>query len=199
MVDEGKTLMSHQTRIRSCLSVLLVTLVLASASQVLAIPAVGTVEAFFSPDGGCEQAIVKEIDYAKSEIQVQVYSFTNVPIAKALLAAHKRGVKIEALLDKSQRSEKYTAATFLNNVGIPVLIDDSHKIAHNKIIIIDRSTLITGSFNFSKSAEHQNAENLLVLKGNQALTDRYIQNYNDHKSHGVPYEFTPKSGKDRRK
>ena len=171
-----------------------------STSQVFALPATGTVEAYFSPDGGCEQAIVHEIDNARSEILIQAYSFTNIPIAKALLSAHKRGVKIEALLDKSQRSEKYSTATFLTNVGIPVLIDDSHKIAHNnKIFVLDRTTLITGSFNFSKSAEHQNAENLIVLKGNQALTDKYIHNYELHKAHSIPYEFIPKSSKGRRK
>lgn len=164
-----------------------------------AIPSIGTVDILFSPDGGSEQSIVSELEHAQSEILVQAYSFTNIPIAKALLSAHKRGVRIEALLDKSQRSERYTAATFLMNAGIPVFIDGRHKIAHNKIIIIDRSTLITGSFNFSKNAEHDNAENLLILKGNQPLTDRYIINYNNHKSHGVPYEFTPKSSIGRRK
>lgn len=185
------------TRLRQLF--LVFAILLTVSSTCCAMPSAGTVEPYFSPDGGCEQAIVREIDHARSEILIQAYSFTNVPIAKALLAANKRGVKIEALLDKSQRSEKYTAATFLQNANIPVLIDDSHKIAHNKIIIIDRSTLITGSFNFSKSAEKQNAENLLVIKGNQALTDRYIANYEDHKAHGVPYVFTPKSSKSRRK
>lgn len=182
---------------RQILWVILLTISL--ASQANAITATGTIDPYFSPDGGCEQAIVREIDHARSEILIQAYSFTNVPIAKALLSANKRGVRIEALLDKSQRSEKYTTATFLQNANIPVFIDDSHKIAHNKIIIVDRSTLITGSFNFSKSAEHQNAENLLVLKGNQPLTDRYIQNYSEHREHGVPYEFKPKTKKGRRR
>ena len=181
------------TPMRHLASVLIFILSLSMASQVFALPATGTVDVYFSPNGGSEQAIVNEIDHAKKEILIQAYSFTNVPIAKALLSAHKRGVRIEALLDKSQRTEKYTAATFLTNAGIPVLIDDSHKIAHNKIIIIDRNVLITGSFNFSKTAEHGNAENLLVLKGNQALTDRYIRNYVEHKAHGEPYEFTGKA------
>ena len=68
------------------------------------------------------------------------------------------------MLDKSQRKEKYTAATFLANAGIPAFIDDKHAIAHNKIMIIDRQTVITGSFNFTKAAEEKNAENLLILK-----------------------------------
>jgi phosphatidylserine/phosphatidylglycerophosphate/cardiolipin synthase-like enzyme len=59
-------------------------------------------QVYFSPHGGCTEAIVKEIDEAKTEVLVQAYSFTSTPIAKALLNAHKRGVKVEAILDKSQ-------------------------------------------------------------------------------------------------
>jgi phosphatidylserine/phosphatidylglycerophosphate/cardiolipin synthase-like enzyme len=70
---------------------------------------------YFSPKGGCTQAIIHQIDNAKSEILIQAYSFTSAPIAKALLNAHKQGVKVEVILDKSQRKEKYTSATFLAN------------------------------------------------------------------------------------
>lgn len=155
--------------------------------QAASIPATGTVEAFFSPNGGCTDAIVREISKAKSEVLIQAYSFTSVPIAKAIIQAKKRGVKIEAVLDKSQRTGKYSAATFLVNAGIPVLIDAEHAIAHNKIIIIDRNTLISGSFNFSKAAEEKNAENLLVIKGNPPLVLQYIQNFDHHKRHSEPY------------
>ena len=91
------------------------------------------------------------------------------------------------MLDKSQKTAKYTSATFLVNAGIPVLIDSKHAIAHNKIIIIDQSTLITGSFNFTKAAEEKNAENLLVIKGNQPLVDKYMRNFEEHKFHSWSY------------
>jgi phosphatidylserine/phosphatidylglycerophosphate/cardiolipin synthase-like enzyme len=55
---------------------------------------------YFSPHGGCTDAIIKELDNAKSTILVQAYSFTSAPIAKALLDAHKRGGKVEIILDK---------------------------------------------------------------------------------------------------
>jgi phosphatidylserine/phosphatidylglycerophosphate/cardiolipin synthase-like enzyme len=151
------------------------------------IPSVGTIEPFFSPGGGCTEAIIREINYAKSEVHIQAYSFTSAPIAKAIIAAKKRGVRIQAVLDKSQRSAKYTSAKFLANSGIPVLIDDRHAIAHNKIIIIDRNTLITGSFNFTKAAEEKNAENLLIIKNNKPLIDRYLSNFDAHKSHSSQY------------
>jgi phosphatidylserine/phosphatidylglycerophosphate/cardiolipin synthase-like enzyme len=109
-------------------------------------------QVYFSPNGGATKAIIKEINDAKSEVLVQAYSFTSTPIAKALVDANKRGVKVEAILDKSQRKESYTEATFLANMGVPTYIDSAHAIAHNKLIIIDRETVITGSFNFTKAA-----------------------------------------------
>lgn len=147
----------------------------------------GTIDVYFSPDGGTTAAIVNELNSAKSEILIQAYSFTSAPIAKALIEAKKRGIKTEVVLDKSQRSEKYSSADFVAHAGIPVYIDAKHKIAHNKIMIIDRNTLITGSFNFTKSAEESNAENLQIQKGNKPLVDRYIQNYEEHKGHSEGY------------
>jgi len=141
----------------------------------------------FSPNGGCTDAIIKEIDKAKSEILVQAYSFTSAPIAKALLNAHRRGAKVEVILDKSQRTEKYSSATFLVNSGIPTYIDDKHAIAHNKIMIIDRDTVITGSFNFTKAAEEKNAENLLIIK-DKKLAEIYMENWEKHKGHSERYE-----------
>src|SRR3989304_5495849 len=106
-----------------------------------ALPKDVRVQVCFSPKGGCTEAIINEIDRAKSEILVQAYSFTSAPIAKSLVSAHKRGVRVQAILDKSQRSEKYTSATFLSNAGIPTYIDSKHAIAHNKIMIIDQDRL----------------------------------------------------------
>lgn len=136
----------------------------------------------FSPDGKCTAAIVERIDNAKSEILIQAYSFTSAPIAKALINAHKRGIKVEAILDKSQKKERYTSATFLANAGIPTFIDSRHAIAHNKIIILDKETVITGSFNFTKAAEEKNAENLLIAKSNE-LAKQYLDNWVKHKEH----------------
>jgi phosphatidylserine/phosphatidylglycerophosphate/cardiolipin synthase-like enzyme len=144
------------------------------------------VQVCFSPSG-CTEAIIKEITNARFEILIQAYSFTSAPIAKALLTAHKRSIKVEAILDKSQRREKYTSATFFVNAGIPTFIDDKHAIAHDKIMIIDRETVITGSFNFTKAAEEKNAENLLIIR-NKDLAKTYLDNWMKHREHSEPYE-----------
>jgi len=143
-------------------------------------------QVYFSPNGGSTQAIIKEIDNANMEILVQAYSFTSAPIAKALINAKKRAVSVEVILDKSQRKEKYTSATFLANSKIPTYIDAKHAIAHNKVMIIDKETVITGSFNFTKAAEEKNAENLLIIKS-KPLAGIYIDNWYKHKQHSETY------------
>jgi len=145
------------------------------------------VRVYFSPQGGCTEAIVAEINQAKSEIKIQAYSFTSKPIAHAIADASGRNVRVEIILDKSNRSDRYSAADFTTHKGISTYIDDRHNIAHNKIMIIDRETVITGSFNFSRAAEESNAENLLIIK-NRELAGTYLQNWQQHRQHSDLYE-----------
>ena len=141
---------------------------------------------FFSPKGGCTEAVVSELSKAKKTVLVQAYSFTSAPIAKALVDAHKRGVKVLVILDKSQRTERYSSATFLLNEGITPLIDAKHAIAHNKVMVIDGEVVLTGSFNFTKAAEQSNAENLLVIR-DAALASKYDKNWHEHEGHSQVY------------
>jgi len=146
-----------------------------------------TWQVYFSPDGGCTQAIVDELNGARQTVRVQAYSFTSAPIAKALVAAGKRGVRVEAILDRSNNTAKYSAATFLLHADITTYIDAEHAIAHNKVMVIDDQIVITGSFNFTKAAEERNAENLLILH-DSALAARYTANWKAHLSHSDVYQ-----------
>lgn len=147
-------------------------------------------QVFFSPKGGCTEAVVASLDKATNSVLVQAYSFSG-PIAKALVDAHKRGIKVEVILDKSQRTEKYSSADFVAHAGIPTFIDAQHAIAHNKIMVIDGKTILTGSFNFTKAAEGSNAENLLVIKNDSALVARYTANWPAHLKHSDAYQGKP--------
>lgn len=145
-----------------------------------------SVEVYFSPHGGATEACVASIARARASIAVQAYSFTSKPIAAALVAAKKRGVVVVAILDKSQLTANYSEADFLAHAGIAVLIDSKHAIAHNKVMLIDRAVVITGSFNFTTAAEHSNAENLLVIHDTQ-LAARYLKIWYEHKAHSESY------------
>jgi phosphatidylserine/phosphatidylglycerophosphate/cardiolipin synthase-like enzyme len=143
-----------------------------------------TWEVYFQPHGGCTEAIIRELNKAKSTILVQAYEFTSAPIAEALLNAHERRVKVEVILDKSQKTKKCSSALF--NAGIPTKINAKHAKAHNKVMVIDGETVITGSFNFTKAAEENNAENLLIIH-DKKLASLYTKNWQELAEHSEVY------------
>jgi len=142
-----------------------------------------SIDVFFSPKGGCTETVVRELNAARHEVLVQAYSFSSKPIAEALVAAKTRGVHVTVLLDKSNESEQYSDLPHLLEHGLAPLIDAHHAIAHNKVMVIDHATVLTGSFNFTHQAEAENAENLLVIKGNRALAKAYQDHFVEHKGH----------------
>ncbi len=150
------------------------------------IPCKGTVEVLFSPSGGATDAIIREIREARKEILVQAYTLTATRIVEALAQAKKRGVKVEVLLD-FERAELDSSALQLDSNGIPVRIDAQHARNHDKVMLIDRETIVTGSFDFTREAEESSIENLIILKGNPPLAARYLENYTTHREHSRPY------------
>jgi len=156
---------------------------LCGACLVLADP---KIDVYFSPKGGCTEAVVQSLNKATNTVLVQAYSFTSAPIARALVDAKRRGVQIQVILDKSQQTGRYSEGDFLQHNAIPTFVDSKHAIAHSKIIIIDNQTVITGSFNFSKQAEQENAENLLVIL-DPGLAAKYAVNWREHFKHSTAY------------
>ena len=139
---------------------------------------------YFSPPTGAAAAIVQAINASQGEVLVQAYSFTHNGIAQALVRAHQRGVKIQVLFDvNSEKTNRYVIDV-LSQARIDIRYDGKHAIAHNKVMVIDESVVITGSFNFTNAAETRNAENVLVLKSD-ALAKRYKSEWQSHWSHGV--------------
>lgn len=149
---------------------------------------------YFSPRGGCAKAIIAELNAAKSEVLVMAFSFTYDPIVDALVAAHKRGAQVQLLLDKANEQETYSDLKRVLDFGLDVMIDAEHAIAHNKIMLIDRKTIITGSFNFTQQAEVSNAENIIVIRGHAELMNRYRLNFQEHRAHCRKAMPRPESG-----
>jgi phosphatidylserine/phosphatidylglycerophosphate/cardiolipin synthase-like enzyme len=145
----------------------------------------------FSPKGGCTDVVIGELQAARHEVLVLAYSFSSKPIAQALIDAKLRGVHVEVILDHSNEHESYTELQFLQEQGLAPLIDAEHAIAHNKVMVLDRKTVLTGSFNFTHQAEAENAENLLVIKGYPALSRAYRDDFFKHKEHARAPQAVP--------
>ena len=139
---------------------------------------------YFSPKGGCTEAIVQELNKAQKSILVQAYSFTSDPIAEGLIDAHQRGVKVEVLMGKRESDRESSQAGVLAENGVPVKIDNH--VVHSKVMVIDEEIVITGSFNFTPRAE-RNLENLLIIR-DKVLAGKYIKNFRDHEEHSKKFE-----------
>ncbi len=158
----------------------------------LVLPATGTVQVAFTPGDDAGKLIVDAINSAQHQVLVQAFSFTHLKIAEALIEAKRRGVDVKVIADKDQ-THRIPTSVIARIVagGVPVFIDSDHTSAHNKIMVIDAGSpgaaLITGSFNFTQAAQHKNAENVLVVRGNAALSDLYLKNWRHHYEHSQPY------------
>lgn len=119
---------------------------------------------------------------------IQAYSFTSESIAKSLIRAKERGVDVKVILDESGVNSIRSVINQLLEHTIPIWIDFKPAIADNKVIIIDNQKIITGSFNFSYTAQRRNAENLLIITEDSSLVERYIQNWKDRQSQSELYK-----------
>lgn len=120
-------------------------------------------EVYFSPQGGAQKRIVELISEAKQSIDIAMYGFTSPEIASALVKANKRGVQIRIVLDRTQAAGRESQSDYLQEHGLNVRLDHQKGIMHNKVGIIDKTILITGSYNWTRSAEDTNQENCLVI------------------------------------
>ena len=158
-----------------------------------AVAAQGTVQAAFAPWDNIEQLITDAIVAADKQILVQAYLLTSKKIAAALIAARHRHVDVRVLIDAEQLTKvASTVAPELASAGIPVWIETKYQNAHNKIIVIDAdtpdATVITGSYNFTWTAQHRNAENVLIVRKNPVLASHYVLNWERHRQEAVPYK-----------
>ena len=150
------------------------------------LPATGTVEVLFTPWDDAEGAIVRALGQAKRSVHVQAYLLTSRSIAKALRDAHERGLRVELLADREMTLKgENSLVPKLAAAGIPCWLETRYANAHNKLMVLDGETeqavVITGSYNFTWSAQARNAENLLILRGDRVLAQRYLENWRRHR------------------
>jgi phosphatidylserine/phosphatidylglycerophosphate/cardiolipin synthase-like enzyme len=131
----------------------------------------------FTPGENCTDLIVKQIDQAKTSLYIQAYGLTSKPIIEAIGNAKSRGIEIKMILDKVNETKQGDGARYLKSKDIEILIDNKVAIAHNKVMIIDGKNIITGSFNFTKSAQDKNAENVLIILDDPVIAKKYIINW----------------------
>jgi len=159
----------------------------------LVLPAQGSLQPLFAPWDDVESAVIDVVSGARRQVLVQAYLLTSKKIATTLVDAHKRGVDVRVLVDGAQLDKVPSSmAGELSSAGVPVWIETRYQNAHNKLIVVDAggpaATVITGSFNFTWTAQHKNAENILIARNNPALASRYAENWERHRQDATPFK-----------
>ncbi len=135
------------------------------------------IEIYFSPDSDIQNRLLELIESAKDSINIMMFAFTNRDISRALLDAQKRGVAIKIVVDKRQNSyQKYSVYRELKSNGIDIKLDKNRFKLHHKVMIIDKKITILGSYNFTRWANSNNDENIIIIK-NSAISSSYLEEF----------------------
>ncbi|MBM2844191.1 MAG: hypothetical protein HW404_2028 [Anaerolineales bacterium] len=123
----------------------------------------GLLEIYFAPEDGVAPRIVELIQDARQSVVFLAFALTSEEIAGALGAKAAEGVEVRGVMDAGQSGNLGSRYRELLEAGVEVRLDGNPDRMHHKVIVIDGRLVITGSYNFSRSAETQNDENLIVL------------------------------------
>lgn len=153
--------------------------------------AASSIEVGFSPEGSAQKLVLDNINAAHTSIQMVAYAFQAKDIVAALDAAKQRGVRVQVVIDKRRNKGKASLAAMhdITRHGVELRIDGHYHIQHDKMMIIDGATLETGSFNYAKSAEYDNSENVIVIKNMPAIVSQYKEHFASRWAISEPFEL----------
>jgi phosphatidylserine/phosphatidylglycerophosphate/cardiolipin synthase-like enzyme len=146
-----------------------------------------TVDVFFSPGAGTDEALVDLIGTARMRVWIAGYYFTSSSIARALEQALRRGVDVRVVLDRSQAGLSYSSATYFHHHGVPLWIDARYPVMHHKFLVVDDGTVGFGSMNFTRAGAQHNAENFNLFRHWTALAGTYAREFERLRQESVRY------------
>jgi len=139
------------------------------------------IQAYFSPKGQCEQTLITAIDEAQKTIHIYIFSFTLESVTKALRRAKDRGVTIHIITDNMLVNGKSSQIPKIHTWVDELYIDNRAGVGHHKFIVIDCEIVITGSFNYSTSAQKTNRESIVRIH-NKEVANHYYQEWERQKA-----------------
>lgn len=122
------------------------------------------IEIYYASENNVVGELVAEINAARSEIRFMAFSFTRDDMGDALLARVNQGVNVQGVFENTGSETTSSELRRLLCAGLDVRQDGNSGVMHHKVFIIDRSVVVTGSFNFSDNAVSSNDENLVIIR-----------------------------------
>lgn len=134
------------------------------------------ISVLFGAEDEVADALTELINNTKSDVTFMSFSFTHDGMGKAMLAKANQGVRVQGIFETRGSQTQYSELPRLFCQGIPVRQDGNPRTLHHKVIVLDKQTVITGSFNFSNNADQKNDENVVILE-NPGIAKLYLQEF----------------------
>jgi len=138
--------------------------------------ATGSSRAYFSPGDACLSAILGHLGKARATLDICVFTITDDRIARAILEAHARGVRVRVITDNDKQYDGGSDIERLRGAGIALEVDETEHHMHHKFALVDDTTLLNGSYNWTRSAGSFNEENL-VVSSEPALVQAFARQF----------------------
>ena len=134
------------------------------------------VRALFAAEDGVIGHLIPVVENAQSSVRFLAFSFTDYPLAKAMIDRAAVGVDVAGVFEKVGSETEHAELRTLHCAGVPVRQDGNPSFLHHKLIIVDERIVMTGSLNYSTNAEESNDENVLIVD-NPEIAALYIQEF----------------------
>ncbi|MGV8169242.1 MAG: phospholipase D-like domain-containing protein [Candidatus Nanoarchaeia archaeon] len=132
-------------------------------------------ENYFCPQDGCQREILSELNAANTSVYFMTFTFTDKDIANVLVNKKVDGLEVRGVIE-SYQGRTYWVYPQLTEANIPIVLDEEKSLQHNKVFIIDNKTVITGSFNPTKSADTKNDENIIIIR-QPDIVQQYVEEF----------------------
>lgn len=133
-------------------------------------------EAYFSPGDECPRRIAGLLGQARQRVEICVFTITDDRITEAILGAYRRGVALRVVTDNDKMTDEGSDVDRLRFAGVPIRVDRTEYHMHHKFALFDGATLLTGSYNWTRSASLYNDENFIVT-GDPQLFSRFAERF----------------------
>lgn len=140
----------------------------------------------FSPGESCREAIIGQISQAKRSLDICVFTISDDTISEAILQAHNRNIRIQIITDNDKLYDVGSDITRMRDAGIVIRIDNTSDHMHHKFMIADDHTVLTGSYNWTRSAAKFNYENI-VLTSEPGVVKSFLKEFGRLWQIMVPY------------
>ncbi len=128
-------------------------------------------QAFFSPGNSCREAIVQQIQSAREQVDICVFTISDDRITEAILKAHERDINVRVISDNDKSHDRGSDIERMREAGLALRLDNSPYHMHHKFALVDRRLLINGSFNWTRSASTKNQENIVLTQEPELLNE----------------------------